>query len=128
MAPNARAKAKTIRMKLYFVKGISLRQAAREVGISHTAITRAAEGVQIDLETVVRICNWLGVSPNDVLGTMGVNDQVMISQVVALIQSEPKLAQLFTDAFKDVEADKLSLDDLRDILNYATYRLKNRVT
>jgi DNA-binding Xre family transcriptional regulator len=45
-----------------------LRKAAAEIGITHTTLSRVESGKVPDLKTFGRICKWLGVEPNQILG------------------------------------------------------------
>lgn len=45
-----------------------LREAAREIGISSATLSRIESGKQPDIQTFSKICTWLGVDPNSILG------------------------------------------------------------
>jgi transcriptional regulator with XRE-family HTH domain len=47
--------------------GLSLRQAAKEVGVSFNTLARIEKGHMPDVETFQRVAEWLGVAPADVL-------------------------------------------------------------
>ncbi len=47
-------------------KGI--RAAATEIGISHATLSRVERGFMPDLENYRRICRWLGVNVDEVVG------------------------------------------------------------
>ena len=46
---------------------ISVREASRQVGVSATTMSRVLEGESVDVDTLIMICSWLGVSPSHVL-------------------------------------------------------------
>ena len=46
----------------------SLREAAREIGISPATLMRVESGRVPDVETFGKLCAWLGVDPGDYLG------------------------------------------------------------
>lgn len=48
-------------------KPVSLRIAAAEIGVSAGTLSRIERGGKIDTDTLVKVCVWLGKSPNDVL-------------------------------------------------------------
>jgi predicted component of type VI protein secretion system len=49
---------------------------------------------------MVKICEWLGVSPSSILNSdTGNNDQIAAS-IAALIQREPRLKEVFSSAVK----------------------------
>lgn len=45
-----------------------IRAVATEIGISHTTLARIEAGKQPDLKTFAKICKWIGVDPNSILG------------------------------------------------------------
>ena len=47
-------------------KGV--REAAGEIGISSATLSRVENGKLPDLETFSKICKWLKINPNEVLG------------------------------------------------------------
>lgn len=76
--------------------GMGIREAAKEIGISHSTLSRVERGFLPDLETFGKICKWLDVDPGEVLGVQStvtrVNPEVSVHfkkrQVLA-----PKTAQ-----------------------------------
>jgi transcriptional regulator with XRE-family HTH domain len=45
-----------------------IREVAREIGIGHATLSRIESGKQPDLQTFTKICKWLEIDPNSVLG------------------------------------------------------------
>jgi transcriptional regulator with XRE-family HTH domain len=45
-----------------------VRETAREIGISHSTLSRVERGYLPDLETFSKICKWLKIDPGEVLG------------------------------------------------------------
>ena len=45
-----------------------IREVAREIGIGHATLSRIESGKQPDLETFIKICKWLEIDPNSILG------------------------------------------------------------
>ncbi|RJQ37893.1 XRE family transcriptional regulator [Candidatus Microgenomates bacterium] len=45
-----------------------IREVAKEIGISHATLSRIESGKQPDLETFTKICKWLEIDPNSILG------------------------------------------------------------
>ncbi len=44
-----------------------LREIAKEMGVSHTTLSRIESGRQPDLDTFSKICQWLEINPADIL-------------------------------------------------------------
>lgn len=52
-----------------------IRAAAKEIGISHATLSRVERGFMPDLENYRRICRWLGINVEDVVGATVAPDQ-----------------------------------------------------
>lgn len=51
--------------KRYIDKVISMDIAAKEIGISKATLSRAENNKTIDIDTFVKICNWLKTEPQN---------------------------------------------------------------
>ena len=100
---------------------LTVRQAAAEIGVSHTTITRLLQGSSYDLDTAVSVCNWLGVPPAQVLGLSGSDplEQALSSILVA----NPALRRAFEKVLDPIENNVLDVAVLEDILQYIAFRL-----
>ncbi len=45
-----------------------VREVAKEIGIGHATLSRIEAGKQPDLDTFTKICKWLEIDPNSILG------------------------------------------------------------
>ena len=103
---------------------ITRREAAKRVGVSHTTLKRIIEGSPADVDTLLKLCDWMEIEPADALNSMALKgDNKLVSAIAILVEREPGLAKLFKDAMEDVEKGNLSPDDIREIIAYAAYRL-----
>lgn len=60
-----------LRKRIRNITGCKLqgyREAAKECGISPATMLRVAAGRRPDLDTFLKLCVWLGKSPNEILG------------------------------------------------------------
>lgn len=106
------------------LRGMTARQLALAMDLSQTTITRVLAGLSVDIETVLIVCKWLGISPVDAFDQdLGVNDTAR--RLAVLIHREPALGAVFTAALKEVEDGRMSTEDLRDIIEYATYKIEH---
>lgn len=103
-------------------EGLSIRSAARRIGISHTTLVGFMGGQRIDMSTLEAICKWANVSVRDALGYD--KDSDVNSAISAILSASPDLKQTFEDAAADLDAGVITQDDLREIVQYAAYRLK----
>lgn len=105
---------------------ISARDAARQIGVSHTTVNRVLDGDIPNVENLVAISNWLGVTVATALGVeTGTKDDVA-ARVALLIEAEPRLKQLFGSLVKDYREGRLTSEDIEDIFAYAAYRIQRK--
>jgi plasmid maintenance system antidote protein VapI len=105
-------------------KGLSNRAAAREIGVAHTTIQRFLAGQPFDMDTVLKICSFLGIAPDAALNSLPETTEP-INDLVMVLQSEPELAEAFMNAVKELKANRLSKEDLLDIVEFATYKIQS---
>ena len=104
---------------------LSVRAAAEQVGVAHTTLHRIINHEPIDLETMVKLCNWLGVRPSTILDAQSNNSDVSIPSIVAsLIEMDSRLATIFSDLADDLQEGTVDPDDVKDVAYYIAYRLK----
>ncbi len=103
---------------------ISSRQAASEMGMSHTTLNRIRRGESYDLETAKMISRWLGVSTTNVLNADDVGANGLSAKVAAILETEPALAIAFTAAVDRVMNGDMTLDGFKELIRYTTYRLE----
>ncbi len=105
---------------------LSARDAARQIGISHTTVNRVLDGDIPNVENLVAISNWLGITVATALGVeTGTKDDVA-ARVALLIEAEPRLKELFGSLVKDYRDGRLTSEDIEDIFAYATYRIQRK--
>ena len=104
-------------------EGASMRAAARIIGISHTTLGRAKDGESVDMDTLVGICNWLGVTPSSVLDDYaGVSS--LEQQIALLVESVPELEEVFGTAMERYKAGETTEEAIVDLVRYAAFRFK----
>jgi transcriptional regulator with XRE-family HTH domain len=99
-------------------KRLSVRAAADQIGTSHTTIHRILSGGSTDIPTIMKIADWAGVKPYELLG---LNDG---GDVNALVESIPGLKEILTQAAELVKAGKLESSALADITAYIQFRIR----
>ena len=103
-------------------RGLSSHKVADAIGCSHTTILRSLRGEAIDLETIVKIANFLNIRPSELLNSMP-TDATLPDQIAALLSHSPELEETLRDAVERVKAGELKPSTIADIVSYARYRI-----
>lgn len=61
---NKESLRKAVKNKRLLVDEVGMDKACKEIGISKATLSRLENGSVVDLETFVKIINWLGHNPN----------------------------------------------------------------
>ena len=105
-------------------RGLNYREAAEEIGVTHTTIYRILQGENVNRDTLVKISDWTGVSIATLLGmTENQGSQAIASLITGLIEKEPGLRSVFEEAYQSLLDGEIAVDDIRDIAVYAAYKL-----
>ncbi len=111
-------------------RNMSLREAAKEIGISHTTLIAARDGTRaIDVGTALAIAKWVGVPLSTLVEEANPEEQEKNKVFQALkivLEAAPELEQVFKQAANELAAGTLSLTDFRDITEYAAYKIRIR--
>jgi transcriptional regulator with XRE-family HTH domain len=99
---------------------LSMRAAAREIGVAHTTLIRILNGEKCDMPTLQKIAAWLGVTPSSLVDTLNTDDTTTI--IAAVLSAEPELAKVFKEAAQRVIDGKMTPGELRDLVSYAAFR------
>ncbi len=102
-------------------RGISVREASRQIGVAHTTIIRIMNGKPADIDTLEAVCKWMGVKVSDVLEVNTTGS--VASKIALLVERIPALGTTLTQAVAAVEAGDISDEDLREIVQYAMYKI-----
>lgn len=106
-------------------RGISQRQAAQEIGVSHTTVAGVRAGKEIIVSTAYLICKWLNVPLTAAVDDISDEDRIVI-QITNTLKAAPELEQIFLHAAKAVEQGDLTHDDFTEIMEYVAFKLQQR--
>jgi transcriptional regulator with XRE-family HTH domain len=104
-------------------RGMSLRNAGKEIGISHTTIIRSLKGEIMDMSTQKKISDWLHVLPSTLLDTESKTDDALAYQIAALLEREPKLAMVFGDAIQKVQQETIDPSIISEIAAFVAFKI-----
>ncbi|MGD2158049.1 MAG: hypothetical protein PVG32_14330 [Anaerolineales bacterium] len=102
---------------------LSVRAAAREIGISHTTLLRALDGENMDIPTIEKIAAWMGIRTSLLLD---LEDDDLVRSVAAFIRQDPEIAEVFQRAVNRLESGKMSPSVLRELVRYASFLMEDR--
>lgn len=105
-------------------RNISIREAARQIGVAHTTIMRIMDGHQIDLETLKLVCIWLSIDPLVVLGIERMGENNLSSKLAILLDRNPKLAEVLIYGMNKLENGGIETNDMDEILAFIAFRLQ----
>jgi transcriptional regulator with XRE-family HTH domain len=104
--------------------GASMRKVARDTGLSTTTVGRILNDESIDVDTLVAVCEWIGVPPSEVLDANVLGKSSLGARIAAAVSVEPQLAKVFGEAVDLMIEGKLTVDEFNDLINYTTYKLE----
>lgn len=103
-------------------EGLSSHTAAERIGVSHTTILRALHGDKIDLETLVKVADFLGVRPSELVDSLPNDPESLSNQIAILLSQSPELEALLREAVRRVQDGGISPDAIREVVSFATYK------
>lgn len=103
-------------------RSLSSRGAADAIGTSHTTILRALRGDVVDLDTVLKVSDWLHIRPSTLLNSMG-KTATLSDTIAAIVERNPHLNQVLSDATAAVRSGTADPAIIEDIVAYSLYKL-----
>jgi len=103
--------------------GMSTRQAAESIGVSHTTIIRALRGEAVDVATILKISEWLEVKPSTLINSMSPTKSGLPEQIMLMLAGSPILAKEFEKAINSIVEGTVDETVIADIAAYASYRV-----
>ena len=104
-------------------RGLSSHTAAEAIGVSHTTILRALRGDKIDVDTIVKIANFLILRPSELLNSM--SDTSLADQIAALLSHSRELEDQLREAVSKVKKGDMEPALLKDVVSYALYKFQS---
>jgi predicted DNA-binding protein (UPF0251 family) len=109
---------------------VGVRKAAKEMGIAHTTLYRMLNGEPVDMKSMEKAADWMGISLKTLLEATlsdsgageGKNTQALVAMVV---ERCPGLGELFEEIADGIAKGELTDDDLYVVAEFTAYRLKN---
>jgi len=104
-------------------EGLSVRDAGQLIGVSHSTVARAVNGETVEVDTLVKIANFLGVPVKNILEPKDDPDAIL-EQVMMVISIEPELSRVFSEIAQKIVDKQLDKKVLSEVAAFAAYRLQ----
>jgi transcriptional regulator with XRE-family HTH domain len=92
---------------------LSVRRAAREIGISHATLLHLLRGRTLEMTSIEKVCRWLGVPVAAVLGPLP-----------EPAPGSSELAQVVAQLLALAEIGGISEADAREITNFIRWKMQ----
>lgn len=83
----------------------SIRQAAAEADVSFTTLSRVESGGQPDFATFLKLCAWLGVTPDKFYSPITPRRTAPIEDVISHLKSDPALSPEAAESIVNIVRD-----------------------
>ena len=104
-------------------EGLSVRDAGQLIGVSHSTVARAVNGETVEVDTLVKIANFLGIPVKNILEPKDDPDAIL-EQVMMVISIEPELSRVFSEIAQKIVDKQLDKKVLSEVAAFAAYRLQ----
>ena len=104
-------------------EGLSLRDSAKQSGVSHNTIRNILIGVPIDFSTLEAVCKWLGISPIDLMESSGTDTGAISAKIATIMKCYPQFESVFNRVMDKLICGDVEPEIIRDLLAYINYRL-----
>ncbi len=103
---------------------LSVRAAAKQIGIAHTSLARFLNGSRIDISTMEKLSKWANVPMTSVIQSADlVTGDPLAAKLSMLLNANPSMRQVLQDAMDRMESGTISPQVLTDILDYTAFKL-----
>ena len=103
-------------------QNISVREAARSIGISHSTLERFLDGkMRPNIDSTVLISRWLGVDPSVIIENSGPSGRR--DDVTEFLSAYPELLDLFRDVLNGIKNNEVAPDIVNELIQYIRFKL-----
>ena len=106
-------------------ENLSFRRAAELIGTSHSTVARAISGDKLDVGSMKKICDFLGVTIDSVLDIKR-EESELNAQIAMVLSMEPELGIVFEEIAEGIKAGTIDRDVLGEVAAFAAYRVSSQ--
>ncbi len=107
---------------------LSVRKAAKLIGgVSHSTIARVINGETVEVDTLIRICDFLKIPVAEVLD-LEEGPRELTNKIRKLVSFEPELGEVFKKIADGIADEKIDREILSEIASFASFRLHVHMT
>ena len=101
---------------------LSLRQAGNQVGVVHTTIQRVLDNESINLPTVEKVCDWLGVPVSAVVDTVS-QELEMAIEISTLFSTNIEFAEVFSNLAQKIQSSAINPTIFSEITAFLAFSI-----
>jgi transcriptional regulator with XRE-family HTH domain len=105
-------------------RGLSLRELAREANVSHTTIFRALQEDRVDMDTLIKLAEWLKVKPSNLVNSLANSEDSLPDKIAVVLDLHPTLKSSFEHVTSLIQEGNVDPALIEDIVAYAVYRTR----
>lgn len=109
-------------------KDFSYREAAREIGISHTTAMRLRDNKNVDFAIIAKLATWLGEDFRTLVSLRSNNSLDLYSSMKVIFDQNPELEKEFSGCIELIEKYEIPPDVMDEIHAYARYKMSSSRT
>jgi len=107
-------------------ENLSYRDAAEKIGVSHSTVARALKDENLDVRSLKRICDWLGVTINDVVYEQD-SPEEMYQDIAMLFSMSTSLKDAMKNLAVRIKENDLDENILEELAAFTYYQMdRNR--
>jgi len=102
---------------------LSVRAAAKLIGgVSHSTVARVINGETVEVDTLIRICDFLKIPVAEVLD-LEEGPRELIGKIRKLVSFEPELGEVFKKIADGIIDEEIDREILSEVTAFASFRL-----
>jgi transcriptional regulator with XRE-family HTH domain len=107
-------------------KELSEKDVAQRIGVNRSVIRRVVNNQSIDIDTLLKITDLLGVPIEEILDIKEDEDEIL-KQISWILSIDPNLSEFFGDIARGILKGDYEKRTLAEVAAYTMYRLNQKI-